>query len=289
MIFLMSEKRYDDFEEIAEASNLDVPTLPVIAARLLDMLGKESLNAEELAEVISFDPSFASRVLKVANSPYFCRGACLSAIDEAILHVGFETVNDIVVMSALKDLRRESDAIDIGLWEHSTAVAVTSRLIAVQLGSGRLGEHFMHGLLHDIGKMVMNINFKEKYGTVVDEVRSSDRSFEDVEFSAFGFSHCGIGDYLAKKWRLPVEIRSVISMHHMAASDIADNEHAFDIILVKAANYICSDLKIGIGDNYGFIEKDLAFIGLTKSSQLEKLMEKVKEEYPKYKSFMLDQ
>ena len=73
------------------------------------------------------DPAFASRVLKVANSPYFCRGASVSSIDDAIFHVGFEAVSDIVMMSALKDLRRESDAVDFVLWEHSTAVAVASR------------------------------------------------------------------------------------------------------------------------------------------------------------------
>ncbi|MBF0557906.1 MAG: HDOD domain-containing protein [Nitrospirae bacterium] len=283
----MNTHKDDDFEEIADASKLDIPSLPVIAARVLDMLSEEMLNADDLAEVISFDPAFTSRVLKVANSPYFCRGDKVSSIDEAIMNMGFEAVSDIVVMSALKDLRRGSDAIDEGLWEHSTAVAVASRLIAVQLGAGRLGEHFIHGLLHDIGKMVMNINFKEKYAAVIDEVRSAAKPFEEVEFAAFGFSHCGIGDYVAKKWRMPVEIRSVISMHHLTASDIADNEHAFDVLLVKAANYVCSELKIGIGDNYGFIEKDLAFIGLTKSAQIERLMEKVEEEYPKYKSFML--
>lgn len=285
----MSEKKDDAFEEIVDAANLDIPSLPVIAARVLVIMDKELLNAEDLAEVISSDPAFVSRVLKVANSPYFCRGASVNSIDEAILHVGFETVNDIVVMSALKDLRRESDAVDFGLWEHSTAVAVAARLIAAQLESGRPADHFLHGLLHDIGKMVMNTNFKEKYAAVVDEVRSSGRPFEDVEFETFGYSHCGLGDYVAKKWHLPVEIRSVISLHHLAASEIAGNDNAFDVMLVKAANYICSELKIGIGDNYGFIEKDLAFIGLTKSAQIERLMEKVDEEYPKYKSFILNQ
>jgi len=284
----MRINREDDFEEIAAVSNLDIPSLPVIAARVIGILGKELMNAEELAEVISHDPSFTSRVLKVANSPYFCRGDSVSSVDEAIMHVGLETVNDIVVMAALKDIRRESDDINMGLWGHSTSVAVASRLIALELKSGRQGEHFIHGLLHDIGKTAMNINFKEKYAAVVDEVRSSGRPFEDVEFSAFGFAHSGIGDYVAKKWHLPVEIRSVISMHHLAASEIAGNEHAFDVMLVKAADYICSELKIGIGDNFGLMEKDLAFVGLTKSSQLERLMEKVKEEYPKYESFMLD-
>ena len=30
--------------------------------------------------------------------------------------------------------------------------------------------------------------------------------WKKVELSTFGFTHCGIGDYVAKTWRLPVEI-----------------------------------------------------------------------------------
>ena len=42
-----------------------------------------------------------------------------------------------------------------------------------------MGEHFIHGLLHDIGKIVMNINFKEKYAKVIDEVTSTGKSLEE--------------------------------------------------------------------------------------------------------------
>ncbi|MGD0283188.1 MAG: HDOD domain-containing protein [Dissulfurispiraceae bacterium] len=285
----MSLKKDGHLEEALVALKMDIPALPVIAAKVLDMLGHELLNAEELADVISYDPAFASRVLKVANSPYFCRGASVSSIDDAVFHVGFEAVFNIVVMSALKDLRKESDAVDFALWEHSTAVAVASRLIAMQLGSGRVGEHFVHGLLHDIGKIVMNMNFKEKYATVIDEVTSTDKSFAEVELSTFGFTHCEIGDYVAKIWRLPVEIRRVISMHTLRSSEIADEAHVFDIILVKAANFICSELEIGIGDDYDNIMADLMVIGLNESPQIDSILEKMKNEYPKYKSLMLNQ
>ena len=282
------KKCNQDITSLTDVSKLDIPSLPIVAVRVLDILGKESSNTEDLAGVISFDQSFASRLLKVANSPYFGRGESVSSIDEAILLLGFKAVSDIVVMSALKDLRRHADEIDIGLWEHSTAVAVTCKLIAEQLGYGRTTEHLIHGLLHDIGKMVMNINFKEKYTMVIDEVRSSGKSFEDVEFEVFGFTHCGMGDYAAKTWKLPLEIRSAISLHHCVAAEIADSKYIKDVLLVKTADYICSELRIGIYDNYDSIEKDLEFIGLTNASEIDSLKTKVEEEYPKYKSFMLE-
>jgi len=144
-------------------------------------------------------------------------------------------------------------------------------------------------LLHDIGKMVMNINFSEKYRMTIGEVRSSGKPFEDVEFEIFGFTHCGMGDYTARTWKLPVEIRSAISLHHCVASEIADRKDIKDVLLVKAADYICSELQIGICDNFDSVGEDLEFIGLTEASKVDSLKTKVEEEYPKYKSFMLGQ
>jgi putative nucleotidyltransferase with HDIG domain len=190
-------------------------------------------------------------------------------------------------MSALKDLKKHADEIDTGLWEHNTAVAVACKLMADQLGYGRATEHLIHGLLHDIGKMVININFKEKYTMVIDEVKSSGRTFEDAEVAIFGFSHCGMGDYTARTWKLPGEIRSAISLHHCIASELADRKDIRDVLLVKAADFICSELQIGIYDNFDSIDKDLEFIGLTNASKIDSLKTQVEEEYPKYKSFIL--
>jgi putative nucleotidyltransferase with HDIG domain len=283
----MNPVRAQDITSLTDVSKLDIPSLPIVAVKVLDILSKESSNTADLARIVSFDPSFASRLLKAANSSYFGRGDSVSSIDSAILRLGFETVSDIIVMSALKDLRRHADEIDIGLWEHSTAVAVACKLMADQLGYSRDTEHLVHGLLHDIGKMVMNINYKDKYAMVIDEVKSSGRTFEDVEFSVFGFSHCGMGDYTARTWKLSVEIRSVISLHHRIAAEIADRTDVKDVLLVKAADYICSELQIGIYGNVGSIDQDLEFIGLTNASDIDSLKKKVEEEYPKYKSFIL--
>ncbi len=78
-------------------------------------------------------------------------------------------------------------------------------------------------------------------------------------------------------------------MHNLRSSEIADEAHVFDIILVKAANFICSELKIGIGDKHDDIFDDLTIIGLRESSQIDSLIEKMKNEYPKYKYLMLNQ
>ncbi|MGD0281325.1 MAG: HDOD domain-containing protein [Dissulfurispiraceae bacterium] len=283
----MDPMNNQDITSLTDVAKLDIPSLPIVAFKVLEILRKESSNTDDLSSIISFDLSFASRLLKAANSPYFSRGGEVSSIDEAILRLGFATVSDIVIMSALKDLRRNADEIDTGLWEHSTAVAVACKLMAEQLGYGSATDHLVHGLLHDIGKMVMNINFKKKYAKVIDEVRSSGKPFEDVEFAVFGYTHSAMGDYTARTWKLPGEIRSAISLHHSIASEIADRKDITDVLLVKAADYICSELRIGIYDNFDSIEKDLEFIGLTNASKIDSLKTKVEEEYPKYKSFLL--
>ncbi len=274
---------------LTDMSKLNIPSLPIIAVKALQVLGEKSASTDSLAKIISFDQSFTSRLLKIANSPYFNRGNSVGSIDDAVFRVGFETVRSIVVMAALKDVRRNSDVTDFGLWEHSTAVAIASRVIAEQLGTGSPAQFFIPGLLHDIGKMVMNVNFKEKYTTVIDEVRASGKAFQKAEFEVFGFTHCNMGEYVAEKWNLPAEVRNVISLHHCPASEIADRKDIFGVLLVKAADFICSELGIGIGDNFDPVERDLGFIGLSNGSQVDSIKKKVEEQYPECKSFILEQ
>lgn len=281
----MSKKNFADLTDVAK---LDIPSLPMIAVKALHVLGEKSSSTDDLARIISFDQSFTVRLLKVANSPYFDRGVSVVSIEDAVFRIGFETVRSIVVMSALKDIRRSADVVDLGLWEHSTAVAIASRLIAEELGMPNAGEYLLPGLLHDVGKMVMNINFKEKYKGVIDRVRAEGKSFEDVELDVFGFTHCGVGEYVAGKWNLPSEVRSIISMHHRSARELADRKDISGVMVVRAADFFCSELQIGIYDNFGPVEEDLAFIGLSGASRIDKIRKRVEVEYPKYKSFMLE-
>ncbi len=57
----------------------------------------------------------------------------------------------------------------LGLRDHSLGCAIFSRIIAKKKGLKDPEEIFIFGLLHDIGKMVLVLNFPKEYAKVMEE------------------------------------------------------------------------------------------------------------------------
>ena len=51
----------------------DVPAMPVVAQKIMDMLGDPRTTNTMLGETLASDQSLASRILQMANSPFLTR------------------------------------------------------------------------------------------------------------------------------------------------------------------------------------------------------------------------
>ena len=91
----------------------DIPSLSIVASRILHIIADGSSSLKDLKKVISMDQSFSSRLLKVANSPYYRVSNTISDITDAVTHIGFTTVQALVFAVSLKDLRRPLNQIDV--------------------------------------------------------------------------------------------------------------------------------------------------------------------------------
>ena len=49
----------------------DLPTIPVVATKVLQLIENETTSAADLAKVVSSDPAVAARVLKISNSSFY--------------------------------------------------------------------------------------------------------------------------------------------------------------------------------------------------------------------------
>jgi len=104
-------------------------------------------------------------------------------------------------------------------WEHSMSTAVAARVLAKELRVPDSDDIFSAAMLHDIGKVVLDIYFKQDYSKVLAEARhlnmpTHGQSFFMLEQRLLGITHTGIGSFLATKWKLPMTITEVIQFHH---------------------------------------------------------------------------
>ncbi len=267
----------------------DIPALPVVASRILHIIADDNSSLEELRKVISMDQSFSSRLLKVANSPYYRASNTVSDITDAITRIGFTTVQALVFAISLKDLRRPLNKTDFLLWEHSLAVSVASSLIARDMGLLSTGETFIYGLLHDIGKVMINLSLKKEFAEVIRMVEERQIPFFEAENEILGFDHGDMGKFVADQWRLPANLAFVIANHH--ETDILKSDAPADLkkktVIVKAADALCSSLEIGMTCNASLTSGEWQFLKLSGSKKQAAIRERISEEYEAYRKFVM--
>src|ERR1700730_6976778 len=82
----------------------DLPAMPVVAHKVMAMVGDEHTTPADLQRVIAADPALAGHILKVANSALFSRARAVSTLSQAILNLGYSTIRSLVIASSVRSL-----------------------------------------------------------------------------------------------------------------------------------------------------------------------------------------
>ncbi len=224
----------------------DLPTLPVVANNIIQIVQNPRSSALEVGKAISQDQALASRVLRTANSAFYGFPGKITTITHAIVILGFANVRNIVLTASIFDIfssKGNGNFDREGLWEHSLACGVASKLIAKRLGIKNLEEVFIFGLLHDLGKLVLDRYFNEEFVRVVGSVREKGILMKDAERELLGIDHAAVGGMVAEKWGLPPVLVKAIRFHHNPQLAM---ESMRIVAIVHLADIICR--AIGIGD-----------------------------------------
>ena len=197
---------------------LDLPTLPTVVAKIVQLVDNPRTNAATLARLISSDPALTARMLKMANSAYYGFPRRIGTINLAIVVLGFNTVRDLAVSASLVErvsLTHEGNDLLGDFWEHSVSTAVASRMLQRSAHGSTVGEAFVAGLLHDIGRLVVARYLPEEYLRVQVQLDKDEQPIWTIEQELLGMDHGGIGGALCKHWNLPEGICDAITWHHL--------------------------------------------------------------------------
>jgi HD-like signal output (HDOD) protein len=222
----------------------DLPALPHVAARVLELVADAHANASDLERVMSRDPALVARVLKLANSALFGRRGTISTLSRAVVMLGFKTVHSLVIAASTEALFRSASVNfkEKLLWEHAVGTALAAGFLARLCRYGGVEEAFLAGLLHDIGKVVLDTNLGERYHIVVERVYNDGARFVEAERELLGFDHAEVGSLVIRKWNLPAALEEAVRLHHRVRGALVDPTLC---AIVSLANGLC--VKAGIG------------------------------------------
>lgn len=189
----------------------NLPSMPQIVFEALAIIGNPKSSIRSLSKVISRDLSITTQILKMVNSAYYGFPSRIATINQAMALLGFENVRGVIFGAATKPMLTTYSG--KSLWQHSIRCAVGCQIMAKGLGMWDPDEAFVVGLLHDIGKTVMETYDRNRVKELFRLVSMGADSMY-MEQQLFGFLHTEAGAALAAKWKLPQVIVDCIRYHH---------------------------------------------------------------------------
>ena len=230
---------------------IDLPTISQVQDRITDLLASDRSSAADVARVMEIDQSITAKMLRLANSAVFGFNRHVTSVRDAVALIGFEQVADLVTaVSTFEALGRVEESPHfnrLAFWEHSIGCGSIARVIGDKLKVDP-ERAFVAGLLHDIGKVVLDGYFPEFFGQALQMAAKEGISIYEAETKTIPINHEMVGGYLARQWKLPEPIADVIGAHHTLKPQKSMNMRL--VVLVHVVDAQCRALGVGnAGDN----------------------------------------
>lgn len=262
----------------------DLPPLPDIVVKLLHASRDPNVSTREMVELIKHDPALTVKVLRLCNSSYYGLPRKINSIQEALVYIGTDTLVNFVLAGCLSSYYQQAQegyGLEKGeLWRHSVGCAIASQRLASHENEDASGQAFTAGLLHDIGKIVLNTYVSEEIDPILRLVEGEQLSFSEAERRILGFSHNEAGEKLAQHWNLPEPLIEAIAFHQEPSRAKTSIKLVSQVHL---GNILCLSFGIGVGTDglaYTFHPRALEETGI-EVSDLFRLSLDIHDDYKK--------
>lgn len=235
------EELASDLEEMSVAPQI----LPQIQAMVSDC----NTNPDEIRDTIRMDAALSSMILKTANSAYFNPGYHIDSVDDAIMHLGFNDVYQIITMLAFSDVMSkplETYALSAGqFWRRSVACALAMERLARKYGE-EPGVAYTIGLLHGIGMVFIEKELAERgHKVAFQNALPEDVAIASEEMEIFGLNHAKVGASVMRRWGFSDEI--VVPVYCQFEPSEAGNHERMACLISFAKRMIGTIIDDGLG------------------------------------------
>jgi len=216
--------------------NSAIPSMPASAQKAFQVASNPTAELRDFVEVIAGDESLSARILKIANSVYFHRGHDTETIEDSVNVIGINEIRGLLSASSLAEIFPSRHPARNHLWCHDLAVASACKVLATEILPGQEESLFLHGLMHDVGKLLLLQRVPDDYAQILKSVQGG-KSFQQAEEELFPFDHTEVGHLIAEKWRFGKELTRSIRYHHIGWEELSlDSAENKLVKIVKGAD-----------------------------------------------------
>ena len=230
-----------DSEEIRRATEHTRP-IPQVALKVLYLIEEGDSETADIAAEIQKDQVLCARTLQLCNSPLFHPKQPIESLNHALAYLGEDRLLRFVISAAVSTLfdsaARGYSLCMGGLFHHAVGTATTAERVARFTGAAPVATAYTAGLLHDIGKVVLDQYIASAYPLFYRKLNQSQENFTRIEMEVLGTDHTQVGDALAVLWSFPDSLREAICHHHRPENAIRFPElvhvvHLSDLIMSR--------------------------------------------------------
>ena len=239
----------------------DFPTLPHILLQLIKTCNSDSVSLNEISSIIEKDPALTSRILRLVNSAYYStKKHRIGSVDGAVGFLGTNAIKNIAISSSVHELfQKVKSRSGFNLkrfWWHSLRCAILAKLIAKKQNFNDPDEAFLSGMLHDLGKIILWVNFPEQYADILERQKDRPDSILAGE-TRLCANHAEIGSWLLNKWNFQPVIADAVLCHHQSLHSMLDAPPLAQFIYV--ANLLSMDSAQRISEGLVASQKIFGF------------------------------
>jgi putative nucleotidyltransferase with HDIG domain len=237
-----------------------LPPFPATHAQILELANSDKSSSEEIAEQLQMDPSLLASIFKMVNSSAYGFQKKVDSLKLAVTLLGLEEIANLVmtaqIFKNLGDYEGGSGFDRDGFWKHSVGTAFITRTIAKKLQT-EVESAFLAGMLHDLGKVVLDRCFADYYRAVLDQCEKEHLWIGEAEQQLLGLTHADVGGQLATEWKFAEKYLYSILHHHEPE---ATGRYQRLTSLVHIADHMCRSFGYGSGGDDQVPELDPAVL-----------------------------
>ena len=200
-------------DEISHAIHLVRP-IPQIALKIARMIHSSNYDMSKVAREIKQDQIISAKVIRLCNSAFIGLRKKIDSIDRAAVILGEKLLLQLVITASLEQFFSDSgDGYSLckgGLFQHAFGTAMVAEALAQFTGSASSDIAYTAGLLHDIGKVVLDQYIAPIYPFFYRRTQIDEMELCEAEKEKLGITHPAVGGLLAEKWALPQNLTETI-------------------------------------------------------------------------------